>query len=64
MSLEVGSPFPEFFFNYVAPALRAAGTAVVLKLSFPGDPSFERQAEALGLDRDRGAMLLERLEPG
>ncbi len=27
LSLEVGSPFPRLFFDYVAPALRAAGTA-------------------------------------
>jgi streptomycin 6-kinase len=75
-SLEVGSPFPELSYNYVAPALRADGTVAVLKLSFPGDPGFKREAEALGLfdgrgsarllrlDRERGAMLLERLEPG
>ena len=75
-SLEVGSPFPGLSFNYVAPALRAEGTAAVLKLSFPGDSGFEREAEALRLfdgrgtarllelDPDRGAMLLERLEPG
>jgi streptomycin 6-kinase len=75
-SLEVDSPFPELSFNYAALALRASGVAAVLKLSFPGDPGFEREAEALGLlagrgaarllelDLDRGAMLLERLEPG
>jgi streptomycin 6-kinase len=75
-SLEVGPPFPELSFNYAAPALRADGAPVVLKLSFPGDPDFEREAEALRLfdgrgaarllefDLDRGAMLLERLEPG
>jgi streptomycin 6-kinase len=75
-SLEVGSPFPELSFNYVAPALRADGTAAVLKLTFPEDPGFRREAEALRLfdgqgaarllelDSDCGAMLLERLEPG
>lgn len=75
-SLEVGPPFPELSFNYAAPALRADGTGGVLKLSFPHDPGFEREAEALRLfggrgaarllefDLDRGAMLLERLEPG
>jgi streptomycin 6-kinase len=75
-SLEVGAPFPELSFNYVAPALRADGTATVLKLSFPGDTGFEREAEALRLfegrgaarllelDLDCGAMLLEHLEPG
>jgi streptomycin 6-kinase len=75
-SLEVGPPFPELSFSYVAPALRAGGAAVVLKLSFSQDRGFEREAEALRLfagrgaarllvlDLDRGAMLLERLEPG
>ena len=75
-SLEVDPPFPELSFNYAAPALRASGVAAVLKLSFPGDAGFEREAEALGLfagrgaarllelDLDRGAMLLECLEPG
>jgi streptomycin 6-kinase len=75
-SLEVGPPFPELSFNYVAPALRADGASAVLKLSFPEDPGFEREAEALRLfdgcgttrllelDRDRGVMLLERLDPG
>ena len=75
-SLKVGLPFPELSFHYVAPALRADGTATVLKLTFPEDPGFRREAEALRLfngqgaaqllelDPDRGAMLLERLEPG
>jgi streptomycin 6-kinase len=73
-SLEIGAPFPELSFNYAAPALRADGTAAVLKLSFPDDPGFNKEAEALRLfagrgaarllELDRGAMLLERLEPG
>lgn len=75
-SLEVGAPFPELSQNWVAPALRADGTASVLKLSFPEDPEFGTEAQALRLfdgrgiarlfelDLDRGAMLLERLEPG
>jgi streptomycin 6-kinase len=73
-SLEIGAPFPELSFNYAAPALRADGTAAVLKLSFPDDPAFNKEAEALRLfagrgaarllELDRGAMLLERLEPG
>ena len=75
-SLEVGLPFPELSFHYVAPALRADSTAAVLKLTFPVDPGFRSEAEAprlfngqgatrlLELDLDRGAMLLERLEPG
>jgi streptomycin 6-kinase len=75
-SLEIGPPFPELSFNYAAPAFRVDGTAAVLKLSFPHDPEFEREAEALRLfdgrgaarllelDKGRGAMLLERLDPG
>src|SRR5215208_2951436 len=74
-SLEIGPPFPELSFNYAAPALRVDGTAAVLKLSFP-DAGFYKEAEALRLfegrgaarllelDLERGAMLLERLEPG
>jgi streptomycin 6-kinase len=75
-SLEVKPPFPELSFNYVASALRADSVVAVLKLSFPGDTGFEREAEALRLfegrgaarlfelDLERGAMLLERLESG
>lgn len=75
-SLEVGAPFPELSQNYVAPARRADGTAAVLKLSFPEDPEFGTEARALllfegrgiarllELDPERGAMLLERCEPG
>ena len=75
-SLEVGPPFPDLSYNWVVPAVREDGTPAVLKLSFPGDKEFGTEAEALrlfdgggicrllGLDLDRGAMLLERLEPG
>ena len=75
-SLEVGPPFPQLSFNYAAPARRIDGTAAVLKLSYPDDPGFHMEAEALRLfagrgaalllelDKGRGAMLLERLEPG
>jgi streptomycin 6-kinase len=72
-SLKVGPPFPEPSYNWVAPALGADGTAAVLKLSFP-NAEFRAEAEALRmfdgrgaarlLELDRGAMLLERLEPG
>ncbi len=74
-SLEVGPPFPELSYNWAAPALRADGTAAVLKLSFP-NVEFRAEAEALRLfdgcgaarllevDLDRGVLLLERLEPG
>jgi streptomycin 6-kinase len=75
-SLEVGPPFPQLSFNYAAPARRIDGTAAVLKLSYPDDPGFQMEADALRLfagrgaalllelDKGRGAMLLERLEPG
>ena len=74
-ALSVGAPFPELSHNYVAPALRADCTATVLKLSLPNS-DFRAEAEALRifggrgaarlleLDLERGAMLLERLEPG
>ena len=75
-SLSVDPPFPNLSFNWVAPAARRDGTPAVLKLSFPGDKEFQTEAEALKafdgggicrlleLDLGRGAMLLERLEPG
>jgi streptomycin 6-kinase len=75
-SLELDAPFPDLSFNWVVPALRENGDQVILKLSFPGDKEFETEAAALGvfdgrgicrlleLDPARGAMLLERLQPG
>ena len=74
-SLKVDPPFSELSYNWAAPALRADGTAAVLKLSFP-NAEFRAEAEALRifdgrgaarlleLELDQGAMLLERLEPG
>jgi streptomycin 6-kinase len=73
--LEVGLPFLPLYYNYVAPAERADGTRVVLKVSFPDDETpterealrlFEGRGAARLLDADeaRGALLLERLEPG
>lgn len=62
-------------FNYVAPAVRDDGTACVLKLGVP-DPELAREAAALELyggrqaarlldaDPARGALLLERADPG
>jgi streptomycin 6-kinase len=62
-------------YNYVAPAVRADGTPVVLKVGFPTGEPFE-QIEALRIyngrgitrlleaDAAQGAMLLERLLPG
>ena len=74
-SVSVGPPFPELSYSYVAPVLQADGTATVLKLSLPNS-DFRAEAQALRLfggrgaarllelDLERGAMLLERLEPG
>lgn len=75
-SLSVSPPFPNLSYNWVAPALREGGTPTVLKLSFPGEKEFGTEAAALevfegggicrllALDLDKGAMLLERLQPG
>jgi hypothetical protein len=74
--IEVGPPFSGLWINWVAPADCADGTPVVLKLCFPEDREFRTEAEALRqfgrrgvarllqLDLHRGAMLLERCEPG
>ena len=74
-SLEVRPPFEPLSYNYVAPALRADGTDVVLKVGVP-NPELLSEIEALRLynghgivrlldaDPDQGALLLERLAPG
>ncbi|MBM2849574.1 MAG: aminoglycoside/hydroxyurea antibiotic resistance kinase [Anaerolineales bacterium] len=74
-SLTVQPPFPNLSYNYVAPAVRADGTDAVLKVGFP-NPELMAEIEALRLcegrgmvqlleaDRERGALLLERLKPG
>jgi streptomycin 6-kinase len=74
-SLTVSPPFVPLSYNYVAPAVRADGTDVVLKVGFPA-PELLAEMEALRLfdghaivqlldaDRGWGAMLLERLKPG
>lgn len=75
-SLKVEGPFPNLSYNWVAPARREDGAPAVLKLSHPGEKEFVTEAAALAafggrgicrlleLDLDRGAMLLERLQPG
>lgn len=75
-SISVGPPFSNLSYNWVAPAVREDGTPAVLKLSFPGEKEFGTEAAALEafggggicrlleLDLGKGAMLLERLEPG
>ncbi len=74
-SLTVHPPFPHLSYNYVAPAVRADGVEVVLKVGFP---NLELRAEIetlrlcdghgmvqlLEADSEQGALLLERLKPG
>ncbi len=74
-SLTIGLPFAPLSYNYVAPVVRADGTQAVLKLGVPECASVA-EIEALRLfdgngivrllnaDSKRGALLLERLEPG
>lgn len=74
-SLTLDPPFPSIAYNYVASAARDDGTPCVLKVSryvaetraeiaalqlWSGDGA----ARLLAADPDRGALLLERLEPG
>jgi len=74
-SIKAMTPFEPLSFNWVAPAVRADGTEVILKLGVP-HPELASEIEALLLydgggcvrllevDRGRGALLLERLKPG
>jgi streptomycin 6-kinase len=74
-SLTVRPPFVPLSYNYVAPATRADGTEVVLKVGVP-NPELLTEIAALRLydghgiarlldaDPDQGILLLERLEPG
>jgi streptomycin 6-kinase len=73
--LTVGVPYP-LSFNWVAPARRAGGEPVVLKLGVPGAPHLRAEpaalrafdgdgaARLLAHDEELGALLLERVEPG
>lgn len=74
-SLTLGPPFPGIALNYVAPAARADGGRCVLKVSryvdeLPNEIAALRlwngrgAARLLAADPDRGALLVERLEPG
>lgn len=74
-SVKVMPPFAPLSYNYVAPAVRADGTEVVLKLGVPHyDLKMEMEAlrlfdghgivRLLKVDFDLGAMVLERLKPG
>ncbi|MCJ7533681.1 MAG: aminoglycoside phosphotransferase family protein [Anaerolineales bacterium] len=74
-SLTIGAPFEPLSYNYVAPAVRANGIDVVLKVGFP-NPELLSEIEALRIfdgrgivrlldgARAQGVMLLERLKPG
>jgi streptomycin 6-kinase len=73
--LTVGPPFVPLSYNYVAPAVRADGTPVVLKVGFPGRElrteiaalrlyDGHGIAQLLDADAEAGALLLERLVPG
>jgi streptomycin 6-kinase len=73
-NLDVGEPYA-LSMNWVAPATRGDGTAVVVKLGVP-DGHLRHEAEALraydgygavrllAWSEDRGALMLERVEPG
>jgi streptomycin 6-kinase len=73
-NLDVGEPYA-LSMNWVAPATRGGGTAVVVKLGVP-DGHLRHEAEALraydgygavrllAWSEDRGALMLERVEPG
>src|SRR5690349_15794496 len=74
-SLERDGSFP-LSYAYVEPVRRSDGTAAVLKLTLPDDVEARREAAALEAfggeaaaavlahDPERGALLLERLDPG
>ena len=74
-SLTVMPHFSNLSYNYVAPAVRADGTEVILKVSVP-NAEWLTELDALRLydgrgicrllafDQEQGAMLLERLKPG
>lgn len=55
--LQVGPAFPNLTYNYVAPATRTDGAAVVLKLGVP-NPELTSEIEALRLFRGSGAVML------
>jgi streptomycin 6-kinase len=73
--LDIGEPFV-LSYHWVAPAVRADGTAVVVKLGVPGRGHLVVEAAALreydgqgavrllAFDEARGALLLERADPG
>jgi streptomycin 6-kinase len=72
--LTIGAPVGNLSFNYVAPAVLADGTEVILKTGltdeFPSQPEALRHfdghgmAQLLAYDEHDAAMLMERLMPG
>lgn len=73
--LTLSPAFPHLSYHYAAPAVRADGTAVVVKACAPtGEFTMESEAlrvygghgavRLLAVDREREVMLLERIEPG
>ncbi len=73
-SLTIGAPISNLSFNYVAPAVLADGSEVMLKIGltdeFPSQPQALRHFDGHGMvqllayDEPNAAMLLERLKPG
>jgi streptomycin 6-kinase len=73
-NLTIGAPVGNLSFNYVAPALLADGTEVMLKTGltdeFPSQPEALRHfagggmVQLLAYDEQNAVMLLERLKPG
>jgi streptomycin 6-kinase len=76
-SIKAGNPFRNLSYNYVANALSSEGKSVVLKIGLPldnveiyGEAAYLQAADGDGavrllqFDRDRQAILLERVVPG
>ncbi|MEA3441770.1 MAG: aminoglycoside phosphotransferase family protein [Chloroflexota bacterium] len=74
-SIRAGEPLERLSYNFIAPAIRKDGVAVVLKIGYPNkDLTTEIEAllafdgrscvRLLDVDRGLGSLLLERLEPG
>lgn len=72
--LTIGAPFDNLSFNYVAPALRADGSEVIVKTGlaneFPSQPEALKHFDGHGMvqlleyDAHNSVMLMERLKPG
>ncbi|HZQ34420.1 MAG TPA: aminoglycoside phosphotransferase family protein [Dehalococcoidia bacterium] len=74
-AIRVGTHVPGIIYNYVAPATRADGTRCILKVSRHVDETRneiaalqlwngEGAARLIAAEPERGALLLERLQPG